>query len=37
MPPFIKQEDLKTMALDYELKENERIREHLVSFDELFT
>lgn len=37
LPPFIKQEDLKVMAQDYDLKENERIREHLISFDELFT
>jgi len=35
LPPFVKQEDLDVFAIDYTKKENERIKEHLSTFDEL--
>lgn len=37
LPHFVKTEDLDEFALDYGKKENERIREHLVTFDQLVT
>ena len=37
LPHFVKQEDLATFALDYDKRENERIKAHLVAFDEMVT
>ena len=37
LPHFVKAEDLAEFALEYEKKENERIKEHLQTFDELIT
>ena len=37
LPHFVKQEDMDCFAKDYAKKENERIKEHLMAFDELIT
>lgn len=37
MPHFVKTEDLDELALDYEKKENVRIKDHLSTFDTLLT
>ena len=37
LPHFVKTEDLDEFALDYNKKENERIKDHLVTFDQLVT
>lgn len=37
LPHFVKAEDLAEFALEYDKKENERIKDHLQTFDELVT
>jgi len=37
LPHFVRQDDLNLFAEDYDKKENERIKEHLVAFDDLVT
>ena len=37
LPHFVKAEDLAKFAEEYDNKENDRIREHLKTFDELVT
>ena len=37
LPHFVQAKDLQAFALDYEKKENERIREHMQAFDDLVT
>jgi len=37
LPHFVKPDDLEKFAEDYTKKENERIKDHIMSFDELIT
>ena len=37
LPHFVKPEDLEDFAQDYDKKENERIKDHIMAFDELVT
>ena len=37
LPHFVQKEDLACFAQDYDKRENERIKEHLITFDEMVT
>ena len=35
IPHYLQEEDFKMFEEDYELRDNERIKEHLIAFDDL--
>lgn len=37
LPQYVREEDLEVFQADYSKKENERIKDHLMAFDELLT
>jgi len=37
LPHYVRPEDIEVFKADYTKKENERIKDHLVAFDELLT